>query len=137
VAAAKEVQVKVENGLAGAGAIVEDGAIAGEKVTLRGEFRGDKLQFAEKGGIALVRFVERGEMFARTDQDVCGGLRADVFEGEDVVIFVDELRGDLFCADFAEEAVGVHGWVTSEMQELIYIEMDFGAFAGFEAKKAS
>jgi len=90
MAAAEEVQVKVEYGLAGARTVVEDGAIAGEEVAFGGKLGGDELEFAEKGGVARMRVLQRGEMLARADENVRGGLRADVFEGEDLVIFVDE-----------------------------------------------
>jgi hypothetical protein len=46
-------------------------------------------------------------MFFGDDEDVGGGLRVDVFEGEDVVVFVDFFGGDFATEDAAEEAVGI------------------------------
>jgi len=106
--------MEMENRLAGAAPIIEDGAVAGEQVAFRGQLGGDELELAEKRGVARMRVLESREVFARANQDVRGGLRADVFEGEDFVILVHKLCGDLFCADFAEEAVGVHGLVDLE-----------------------
>jgi hypothetical protein len=41
-------------------------------------------------------------MLPRTNQNVRGRLRADVFKSEQLGIFVDNLRGNLFRADFAK-----------------------------------
>jgi hypothetical protein len=38
---------------------------------------------------------------------VGGGLRVDVFEGDDLVVFVDFFGGDFATEDAAEEAVGI------------------------------
>lgn len=46
-------------------------------------------------------------MFLGDDEDVGGGLRVDVFEGEDVVVLVDFFGGNFPCDDAAEEAVGI------------------------------
>ena len=45
-------------------------------------------------------------MFFGNDEDVGGGLGVDVFEGEDVVVFVNFFGGDFTAEDAAEEAVG-------------------------------
>jgi hypothetical protein len=108
VAAAEEVQVQVKDGLAGAAAVIEDGAIAREEIAFGGELRGDELQFPEKGLIAVMRVLERRKMLSWADQNVRGRLGIDVFEGENVIVFVDEFRGNLLRADFAEKAVCVH-----------------------------
>lgn len=67
VAATEQVQVEMEDGLAGARAVVEDGAIAGEQVAFGGELGGDKLELAEESGVVLVRVLQRGEMFPGTN----------------------------------------------------------------------
>ena len=108
MAAAQQMQVQMEDGLAGAAAVVKDRAIAGEEMVFGGKFRGDELEFAKKGSVARLRVLQRGEMFAGADEDVHGSLRADVFEGEDVVVVVDEFGWNLLCANLAKQAVRVH-----------------------------
>src|ERR1700676_5270645 len=46
-------------------------------------------------------------MFFGDDENVRGGLGVDVFEGEDVVIFVDFFGGDFAAEDAAEKALGI------------------------------
>src|ERR1700689_2598494 len=56
LAAAEQMQMKVKDGLAGTGAVVEDGAISIEQVPFAGEFRGDQMQLADHR-LILVRGV--------------------------------------------------------------------------------
>jgi hypothetical protein len=48
IAAAKQMQMEVENGLPGAAAVVENGAVARQETTLFGKLCCDKLQLAEQ-----------------------------------------------------------------------------------------
>ena len=41
--------MQMKDGLASAGTVVEDGAIAREEIAFGGKFGGDELQFAEDG----------------------------------------------------------------------------------------
>src|SRR6266849_4415276 len=100
--------MQMENRLAGAAAVVDDRTIAGEQTELCGQLRGEQLQLAEERLVAGLGVVQRREMFSRTNENVRGCLRIDVFKGEHVVIFIDELRGNLLRADFAEQAVRIH-----------------------------
>ena len=90
MAAAEQVQVQVKNRLAGAGAVVEDGAVAGEQVALCGKFCGDELELSEERLVIMVRVVQRSEVFPWTNENVSGRLGANVLEGEDIVVFVDD-----------------------------------------------
>jgi hypothetical protein len=47
-------------------------------------------------------------MFLGTNQDVRGRLRADVFEGEDIGIFVHNFGQYFLACDFTKQAVGTH-----------------------------
>src|SRR6266849_883633 len=107
VAAAQKVEVEMEDGLAGAGAVVEDGAVAGEEIFFGGEFRGDHQELAEERLVFGWGVVKGFKMFARAEEDVYGSLRADVFKSEEIGVFVDKFRGNFFRADFAEEAIFV------------------------------
>src|SRR5579859_4387086 len=64
--------MKMKDGLAGACAVVEDRAIAGEKIAFAGELRGDQMQLADHGLVFGLRVVQRNEMFSRAEQDVRG-----------------------------------------------------------------
>ena len=55
--AAKKMQVQMKDRLSGAATVVEHSAITGEKIALRGEFRGHELQFAQQRLIAVLRVV--------------------------------------------------------------------------------
>ena len=83
--------MQMKNGLACAAAVVENGAIAGEKVAVLGQLGGDKLQFTEERLVGVRSIVQSREMLARANQDVRRGLGIDVLEGKDLVIFVHNL----------------------------------------------
>src|SRR5216683_153072 len=85
MAAPKQVQVQMKDGLGGA-----------------------ELQFAKDGLVLRCRVGQRFEMFARTNQDVRGRLRADVLKGEKIRIFVHNLRWNLLRGNLAEQTVGAH-----------------------------
>jgi len=53
----------MEDGLAGAGAVVEYGAVAREQVALGGQFGSYQLQFAEQRLVACLGVVQRDKMF--------------------------------------------------------------------------
>src|SRR5258708_38908283 len=98
----------MEDGLAGAGAVVEYGAVAREQVALGGQFGSYQLQLAEQRLVAGLGVVQRDKMFPGANQNVRRRLRVDVFKGEYVLVLINELRGNLFRANFAEQAVRVH-----------------------------
>ena len=103
--------MEVEDGLAGAGADVEDGAVAVFDVALAGDVGGGEVAAAYQFGVFGLGFFESGEVFFGDDQDVGRGLRVDVFEGEDVFVFVNLFGWNFTAEDAAEEAVGVgHRW---------------------------
>jgi len=94
----------MEYGLPGAGSDVEDGAVALLDVASTGDFGGGEMAAADEFGVRGFGFLQSGEMFFGDDEDVSRGLRADVFEGEDMLVFVDLLCWDLAADDAAEEA---------------------------------
>lgn len=103
-AAAEHVGVRVPDGLAGAAAGVEDGAVAvqllvvGDGLGLAqhvgGELRG---LGGEGGGVLVVRLGDH--------QDMGGGLGVDVPERDGGVRLADDRRGNLPCDDLAEQTV--------------------------------
>jgi hypothetical protein len=102
--------VEVKDRLSGAGADVEDGAVSLLDVALAGDLRGGEVTAADDFGIGVIGFFQSSEMFLGDDEDVRGRFGADVFEGEDMVVFVNFLGGNLAADDAAEKAVGIsHG----------------------------
>lgn len=105
MASAEQVQVEVEDGLSGAGADVEDGAIAALDAALASDAGGGELALADQFSIFGLRFLQSGEVALGDDEDVRRGLRVDVLEGEGVLVLVNLLGGDLAGDDLAEEAI--------------------------------
>src|SRR2546429_2614108 len=106
--AAEKMEMVLEEGLGCSAGVVYDGAVAFQKIALAGKLRGGQLEFAKNGLMFGCRLVQRFEMFARANQNVRGRLRADVFEGKKIGIFVDDLRWNFLRRDFAEQTVGTH-----------------------------
>src|SRR5882724_13038910 len=53
-------------------------------------------------------------MLSWADQDVCRRLRVDIFERKYFIIFINQLRGNFFAADFAKQAVCAHRFSPDE-----------------------
>ena len=121
----QQMQVQMEHGLPGAAAVVEHGAIAGEQVSLRRQLCGHHLQFAQQRLVGALRVMQRRKMPAWANQNVRRRLRTDVFEREHVVVFIDKLRGNFLCADFAEKAIRVHRPINLEKAPFTYIGIHY------------
>lgn len=107
MAATDEVNVKVEHRLSGAGADVEDGAVSVLDFALAGDLSGGEMAAPDEFRISQFSFFQSRKMFLGDDEDVRGRLRIDVFEGEDMVVFVNFFRRDVSTNDAAEEAIGI------------------------------
>lgn len=99
--------MEVEYGLPGPGADIEDGSVALLNIALAGDVSGGEVAAADDLGVGGLGFLQSRKMFPGDYEHVRGGLRVDVFEGEDVFVFVDFLGGDFTAQDAAEEAVGI------------------------------
>ena len=99
--------MEVEDGLAGSGADVEDGAVSVLEVALAGDFGGGEMAASDEVGVGGLRLFQSGKVAFGNDEHVRRRLGVDVFEGEDVVVFVNFFRGDFVAEDAAEEAVGI------------------------------
>ena len=98
--------MEVEHRLPAVLAVVRDQAITGALQTFTaGEVPGDEEEPAEQRGIVHVGVPHGPDVAPRDQQDVHGGLRVDVPEGDDVVVLVDDVRRDLSSGDLAEQAV--------------------------------
>ncbi len=96
----------MENRLSGAGAHVEDRAVSLLDVALAGDLGGGEVAAADDFGVGGLGLFQSGKMFLGNNENVRGGLRVDVFEGEDVVVLVNFFGGDFAAEDAAEEAIG-------------------------------
>ena len=99
------MQVKVVDGLAAVGAGVDDDAETVVEMLLLCNFRCSVEQLAEEFGFAGRGVREGAEVLFGDDQNMHGGLRIDVREGEHVVVLKEARDGDCAGGDFAEEAV--------------------------------
>jgi len=98
--------MEMKDGLSGAGADVEDGAVSLLDVALAGDLGGGEVAAADDFGVGSLGFFQSSKMFLGNDEHVRGSLGVDVFEGEDVVVLVNFLRGNFATEDAAEEAIG-------------------------------
>jgi hypothetical protein len=98
--------VEVEDGLSGAGADVEDGAVSLLDVALAGDLGGGEVAAPDDFGVAGLSLFQSGKMLLGNDEDMGGRLCVDVFKGEDVFVLVNSLGGNLAAEDAAEKAVG-------------------------------
>jgi hypothetical protein len=85
------MDVEVEDRLSGTGADVENGAVSLLDVALAGDLRRGEVAAADDFGVGGLGLFQSCEMFLRNDENVRGGLRAYVLEGENMVVFVDFL----------------------------------------------
>jgi len=119
-AATEEVQVEVVDGLAAIVAGVDDQAVAVGEGVGAGEIGGDGGEMAEEGSVVRGGVGERGEVLLGDDEDVSGGLRVDVGEGEGEVVLVEAGGGDGAGDDLAEEAVWIRlRWIRLRHAEIL------------------
>jgi len=101
------VDVQMKHGLACAWAYVQDRSVSVFDFALACNFCGSEMTAANDFGIGGLGFLQSGEMTFRNDQHVRWSLGINVFEGEDMFVFVDLLGRNLAVDDAAEEAVWI------------------------------
>jgi hypothetical protein len=106
----------MEYRLSGAGADIEDGSIALLDIAMARDVGGSEMAAADQFGISGFGFFQAREMLSGDNKNVRGSLRADIFEGEYVIVLVDFFRGNFAAKDAAEEAVGVGHWLLTLRQ---------------------
>lgn len=67
------------------------------------DFRRFQQKVSEQLLILCLRLADALDRFARDDEDMRWGLRADVTEGHHLVIFIDDVRRDLAGGDLLEK----------------------------------
>ena len=99
--------MEVEDRLSRPVADVEDGAVSLLDVALASDLGGRKVTTSDDFGVGDLGFFQSSKMFLGNDEDVRGSLRVDVFESDDVLVFVNFPGGDFTADNAAKEAVGV------------------------------
>src|SRR5450432_3700297 len=102
------MQVQMKNGLSRTAAVVEHSAVASEQILFFRKLRSDQLQLAQQRLVICGRVLQRSKVFSRADQNVRRRLRTDVFKSKTIFVIVDKLCRNLFCTDFAKEAILAH-----------------------------
>jgi hypothetical protein len=104
-AAAEQVQMQVEDGLARSGADVVDRSVAALYAPLASQFGRHQLAITDQLRIRFLRFFEVYNVSLGDDEQVSGGLRIDVLENESLIIFVNFPGWHITGDNLAEEAV--------------------------------
>ena len=103
--------MEVRNRFAGVGTVIDDQTIPG---TGHAELLGNRSGLYQE--VAQELFMVHGGQTNtpqgdfRDDQDVDGRLGMDVAEGQDLVVLIDNVRGDLAGDDFFEKGHGDGEW---------------------------
>jgi hypothetical protein len=69
------------------------------------DFDGCVLELAEELDVSIGGVQERGKVRSGNQEDVYRGLRVDVAKGEEIVVFVHDVGGDIALRDLAEKAL--------------------------------
>jgi len=101
------MEVKVGDGFAAMGAIIDDEAITGffELVLASDPLGGDE-KMSEEGMILRRDGAVAGVMFFWNDKNMDGGLGGEITEGEDVIILVENIGGEFAVDDLLEDGFG-------------------------------
>lgn len=106
-ASAEQVDVQMKDGLAGAGADVEDGAVSVLDIAPAGDFSGHQMTAPDDLCVFGLGFFQSDNMLFRNDQDMSGRLGPDVVKGDHVFIFMNFLRGTLASKNSAKQTVWI------------------------------
>ena len=99
--------MKVGDGFAAIGAIIDDEAITGFfELALAGDPLGGDEEMSEEGMILGRDGTVAGVMFFWNDKNVDGGLGGEITEGEDVIILVENIGGEFAVDDPLEDGFG-------------------------------
>lgn len=106
--ARQDMEMDVEHGLAGAGAVIDDHPVSLRVQTfIFGDLFCRKEEMSDKLFIGLGHAVNFRYMFFGNNERVYGRLRIHIFKGGHKIIFVDDFGGDFFCDDLAENTVWI------------------------------
>ena len=102
------MDVEVEDTLAALSTFIDDCAVAlFSQAFLRGNFGNDSHQMTQKCGMSLLSLADSSETVAvfGNDQEVLRGNWCNISEGQALLIFEDDVSGDLFTNNFVEDCI--------------------------------
>lgn len=103
----EEVEVQVGDGFAAIRAIIDDESIAGfVELALTGNPLGGDEEMSEEGMILGRDGAVAGVMFFWNNKNMDGGLGGEITKGEDVIILVENIGGELAVDDAFEDGFG-------------------------------
>lgn len=109
MAATQKVKMEMGDGFSAVGAVVDDEAIPGlVKLELAGDFLGGGKEMAKNGMMFRGDGGMAGMVLLGDEEDMNGGLRGDIAEGEDVIILIDDVGLGFAVDDPLEDRFG-HG----------------------------
>lgn len=109
MAATQKVKMEMGDGFSAVGAVVDDEAIPGlVKLELAGDFLGGGKEMAKNGMMFRGDGGMAGMVLLGDEEDMNGGLRGDIAEGEDVIILKDDVGLGFAVDDPLEDRFG-HG----------------------------
>jgi hypothetical protein len=104
------VHVQVKHGLSRSRPNIENRPISVFDLALAGNLRRRNMALANDFSVAVLGFLQTGQMFFGDNENMCGRLRLDIFECEHVFVFVHFFHWNFAAEDAAKEAIGVlHG----------------------------
>ncbi len=106
-ATSEEMEVKVGDGFAAIRAVINDEAVAGffELALTGNPLSGDE-EMSEEGMILGRDGAVAGVMFFWNDKNMNGGLGSEITKGENVIILVEDIGGELAVDDAFEDGFG-------------------------------
>src|SRR5690606_29079585 len=105
---AENMQMQVEHGLAGAGAVVDDQPEGIADAGGGGDLAGGGHQVAEQRPVVVAGIHQPGDGFSGDQQQMGGSLGGDVADGETELVFVEDLARDLAIDDAGKYRLFCH-----------------------------
>ena len=109
----------VKDGLSGTGAIVKDHAEPLGKPEISGKSGAGAHHPADQLLIFGLQEGRSHDMFFGDDQKMDGRLGRDIPEGQEFIIFIELVRGDLAADDLTEETVFIHDFFSYRSGRII------------------
>lgn len=101
------MNVQVKDGLACTGADIKDRSVSMFDVALARNLRCSEMAAADDLCVGGFGFLQSSKMTLRNDEYMRRRLRIDVFEGKDMLIFINFLGRNLAADDAAEKAIRI------------------------------
>jgi hypothetical protein len=133
LASGQQMQVDVINALPAILVAVHHYAVAG---FIDAQFFGESTcggcQLAEEGGLTRRHIIQRAVVLLGNDEDMCGGLREKIVEGDDAFILESDLAGNFMLRNLAENTV--HHGVLAENEAAFYARLSVCVSSAFSCR---